>query len=513
MPPDDPHPTTAPDDATRLRAALASITDAVFLCDVDGRFVDYNDGFVTFHRFDDRAEALARLFDYGAAVEVSSPAGEPLPPDRWPVARALAGEVASGVRYRLRRRDTDASWMGSFSFAPVRDDGGAIVGAVVTGRDISEQVRIEQELCDNRERLSAIVSSAMDGIVAVDAQHRVVEFNAAAEAIFGWPRAEVLGAPMESLIPPRFHATHADTVRRFAVSGATRRMVAPGLAWGLRRNGEEFPMEATISHLALSHGALSVVILRDVTERLRAESELRRARSELHELAAIGISAREQEKRRVARELHDDVAQSLAAMKIALDEAARVQADAQPALAATLRALSANADDVITSTRRIAADLRPSVLDDLGLAQALGWLAEGFTARTGGRCELVVDPPDLDLAEPYASAVFRIAQEAIANAARHAGPCAVRVTVRRDGDALSLCVRDDGRGFDPKAPHGAGSMGIAGLRERVCLLDGRVEVTSAPGRGTSVDVRLPLPESAHAGVGSGARGCRAQQTG
>ncbi len=339
--------------------------------------------------------------------------------------------------------------------------------------------------------LAGMLDSAMDAIITVDEAQHILLYNRAAEAVFGWPRAEVIGQPLERLLPQRYRGGHAAHVARFGQIGVTSRRMGDGtVIHGLRANGEEFPMDASISQLPTADGKLFTVILRDVTERVRAQQE----RSAF---AAAANAIREEEKTRVARELHDELAQSLTALKMdtnwVRDNLAAEPHEAQRKLAEMLSLL----DGAVASTRRIAADLRPLLLDDLGLGAAIEWLAGTFTQRHGVPCRLSLDA-ELELVEPYATAVFRIVQESLANVAKHAGATGASVAIECTGDAIVLIVRDDGRGFDPAAPRAAGSLGLMGLRERAQLLNGTIAITSAPGAGTQVEVRIPVPEPAGA---------------
>jgi PAS domain S-box-containing protein len=336
-------------------------------------------------------------------------------------------------------------------------------------------------------RLAGLLESAMDAIITVNAAQNILLYNRAAETIFGWPAAEVLGQPLVKLIPQRFHASHGGHMKRFATTGVTsRRMGGSNLVYGLRRSGEEFPVEASISQLDTPDGHLFTVILRDATERIRAQEELAA-------YAAQASAIREQEKTRVARELHDELAQSLTALKMDTiwlrDHAGTAGADVQAKLAGMLAMLDAS----VAATRRIAADLRPLVLDDLGLVAAIEWLTQNFTQRHGVACALDMDE-DLELHEPYATAVFRIVQESLVNVAKHAGASQVQVQVVRAGGEVTLRVADDGAGFETVTPRKAGSLGLAGLRERAQLLKGTVSITSAPGQGTVVQAHIPVQE-------------------
>jgi signal transduction histidine kinase len=166
------------------------------------------------------------------------------------------------------------------------------------------------------------------------------------------------------------------------------------------------------------------------------------------------------------------------------------------ALVEKARAMNAMLDRIVAETRRIAADLRPLMLDDLGFAAAAEWLTGDFSRRSGIRCELDLDQAASEIAEPQATALFRMLQESLTNVARHSGATWVRVRLQRDEGRLTLSVQDNGRGFQPGDEAKRGSFGLRGLRERAALLEGQVRVEPAPEGGTLLEVRMPCVESA-----------------
>ena len=364
-------------------------------------------------------------------------------------------------------------------------------------RDVTQRVQAEEQLARSEARLRGILDSAMDSIITVDERQHIVLFNAAAEEVFRCSREEAIGAPLTWFIPERFRASHGDHVRRFGEDAPTsRRMGGVGrgarVVMGLRRTGEEFPIEASISQTTEGGQRFYTVILRDVTERVLAEQALRDSREEIQQLALAASTAREQEKSRIARELHDELGQALTALKIDVgwmrENVPAASEEAQKKLAAMQVLL----DGTVAAARRISSDLRPLMLDDLGLTAAADWLAHNFTNRTGVPCELVIAGGDLDLADPHATAVFRVFQESLTNVFKHADATQVEATLERTEDEVILTVRDNGRGFDTDAPRKPGSFGITGLRERAYLLGGEVTLESAPGKGTTVEMRIPV---------------------
>jgi len=295
------------------------------------------------------------------------------------------------------------------------------------------------------------------------------------------------------LLPPRFRSGHDAHVKQFAATGVTHRRKGEGVVlYGLRADGTEFPMEASISQIDTDEGKVFSVIVRDVTDRVKARQALAR-------FATEASAIREQEKSRVARELHDELAQSLTALKMDASWLRdHVREDLDAAVEKVVGMLGM-LDACVAATRRIAADLRPLVLDDLGLVPAIEWLAQSFTQRHGVPCALDLDE-SLALQEPYPTAAFRIVQESLANVAKHAQARRVDVRVACEAGHLVMHVRDDGVGFDPQAARKPDSLGLMGVRERAQLLQGSVQIDASPGAGTCVRVTIPLPRASAGGL-------------
>lgn len=352
---------------------------------------------------------------------------------------------------------------------------------------------LRHDLDEAGQRLHGIIQSAMDAIITVDERQTVVVFNAAAEKIFGSPAAAAIGGPLERFIPERFRAVHHRHVEHFGETGATTRAMGSSLVlYGLRGNGEEFPIDASISQITVDGRKLYTVILRDVTRRKQAEDALQRSHQELRELSAAMHEVREAERLRIARELHDELAQWLTALKMDVSWFSSHLPREQPQLVDKAEKMKKLVDTTVASVRRIAADLRPVMLDDLGLVAALESLLHEQSQRTGIVVGFEADEDGLNFGEPLSSALYRIAQEALTNVARHAQATEARVGIRIDGDRLVLTVRDNGRGFDPGTVGDGKSYGILGIRERAYTLGGAARIDSRPGGGTLVEVVIPV---------------------
>ena len=234
-------------------------------------------------------------------------------------------------------------------------------------------------------------------------------------------------------------------------------------------------------------------IQRDITDRHIAAQEIAQSREELRALAARLESIREEERTRIARELHDELGQALTGLKLDLAWLERrLNRHAHSDLVDRCASLLGRLDDVMVAVRRIITSLRPSILDHLGLVDAIEWQAQEFAARTGLALDLDIQATCEPPTDTVATAVFRMLQEALTNVAKHASATRVRVALRVDTDALSLEVSDDGRGITHDELRGAHSLGLLGLRERALALGGAVAVTRNTSTGTTVALQLPV---------------------
>jgi signal transduction histidine kinase len=253
---------------------------------------------------------------------------------------------------------------------------------------------------------------------------------------------------------------------------------------GMGHFGYLIVRENFLQHRALSRTTRELAALNGELEaRVAARTE------ELRALAAHLAGVLENERARIARDIHDELGQSLTAMRLEIDDASHSLAPSG-ALRDAIDRIARLLDATLGTSRRILTELRPRVLDDFGLRAAIEWLAGEFRARHACACELSIDP-DLDVDSERATALFRIVQECLNNVARHAGAARVEILLTRDDRLLRLMVRDDGRGLGA-GPVRAGAMGLLGMRERAWQFDGRVALSSEPGSGTTVDVEIPL---------------------
>ena len=385
-----------------------------------------------------------------------------------------------GLIYYLLRRD--------IAVHADYEDTLAAANSELEGR-VVERTRLLEE---NRARLDGIVNGAPAGIISIDEAQRVVLANPAAAAIFGYVHADMIGMPIERLIPERFRAGHGEHVQGFGASAVvTRRMAALRIVHALRADGTEFPVDASISQVAIGGRKLYTVILRDITDDVRARNELERSRRELRDLTTALEYIQEEERKRIARELHDDLGQQITVLKM---DASLLRGKLAPDQTDALR-IAERIQNVLARTvqsvRRLQSDLRPAMLDDLGLVPALEELVQHIGQHSTLDCRLAADDT-LDVPETIATPLYRIAQESLNNVVKHAEARRVTVALAQENDRLVLSVTDDGKGIAYVDRGKRKTYGLIGMRERIYALGGEFEVKPNVPSGTIVEARVPL---------------------
>lgn len=355
-------------------------------------------------------------------------------------------------------------------------------------RDSSDECALEEQLAALERRMRAVFELSPSAIWICEDDVLTYANRAALRMFDADSIGELIGRRVWTLLDDGSHALLRQEIERTlagqtigAIVGA--RLTRPGRA----------ARDIEIALAALpDHGKRTVqMVVSDVTERRREATGLR-------ELSASVVEAREEERRRIARELHDELGQRLTALKIDLTTLA-AQA-ALPAGEPRVAAMQAMLDDTLASVRRIASDLRPLMLDDLGLNAAIEWLARDASRRIGipVHTRLPLVEPALD--QRVAIALYRMVQEALTNVARHAQARSVEIILQVQERQLVLTVADDGVGVAEQALRRAGSFGLMGLRERAHMLGGQIEIGRRPRGGTRLTVRVPAhPPSSSAG--------------
>jgi two-component system sensor histidine kinase UhpB len=367
---------------------------------------------------------------------------------------------------------------------------GEWLGVVVS--DITSRKRLESALKESEVRYRIIVESMTEGVVMQDERGRITYANQMFKRMTGYGDREILGRSLTEFIDP----DHQDEFKT-QMNAATRDGKQSFELTLKNRAGQSVLTIGSVTFLRNDHGfpGGSMTILSDLTGRQKVEDELRRSRQELRNLSRHLQSVREDESKRISREIHDELGQALTVLKIDLSRLSHRLKDPQLDRKQTLdriESMMTLLDKTIIVIQKIASELRPGLLDDLGLVPAIEWQAQEFENRTGIRCRFSADAVDVLLEPDCATAVFRIVQEALTNVARHANADCVDINIERKAQKLYLMIRDNGRGISPEEASSSNSLGLIGMRERLLPFGGTIRIIGSPGRGTTLRLSFDL---------------------
>jgi PAS domain S-box-containing protein len=404
--------------------------------------------------------------------------------------RLMAGEVLRSEEVvRLRRDGSEVHLL--LSAAALRDERGEVTGVMGVLADVTDRKAAEA-------LAGSVVRASLDPIVFMDHEGRIVDFNPAAEATFGHVRDEIVGRPVAELMPARFRGAHRAGLARYLTNGEHRVLGRRIEVTAVRADGSEFPAELTVTRVEGKEPVLFTASLRDITERVRAEEEVRESLARLRDtdeqrrrLLERVVAAQEEERRRIAADIHDDSVQVMSAVGIRLESLHRLVEDERANLA--VEQLQETVTAAVDRLRQLMFELRPAALDREGLVPALRSYLDRTGQETGIACSLqnnlVTEPP-----ETTRLALYRIVQEAVTNVRKHAEADAVTVTLdHRDAGTLVRVV-DDGRGFTGENGSAPGHLGLSAMREQAEMARGRLQVRSQPGAGTTIEVWVPSRE-------------------
>jgi PAS domain S-box-containing protein len=468
----------------RLQSIFDQSLAGIARTDLGGRFVEVNDRYCAITGRSRQELLSLRMQDITA------------PEDLAENTKLFECLVRDGTGFtmdkRYQRPDGTLVWVNN-SVSAVNDAAGRPQFAVAMVLDMSARKQAEEARRESELRFRAVFDQSAEfiGVLALDGT--LIECNNSPLRAAGWYREEVLNrkfwdagwwsgsVEVQEMLKRDFaRARQGETIQRETVYFARHEeRIAERVLTPIRYDGREIVW-------ILAEG-------RDITERKRAEFRLQAAQG----MTAYLDKAREEERTRIARELHDDLGGTMTGVRMHLRMALSGGGAAQPEVREQLEHAIELADNATQSVHRIISDLRPSVLDHLGVWAAIDWLAEQWQARTGVRCKVDID----DVVRGYtlggerATSVFRIVQESLTNVARHAAATRVDVYARLDRTTLNLEIRDDGKGITQDQLLSLDSPGLLGMHERARRLGGELSVRGEPGAGTRVLLRLLLMRS------------------
>jgi PAS domain S-box-containing protein len=411
-----------------------------------------------------------------------------IPDSPWHlVAKMDTGEVYAPIRER--------AWLTTILTGLLIVASGLSVGLAWRSRDLTERKRAQERIAYQARLLNEV----NDAVISTDENYRITFWNRAAERLYGLSAEEVISKEASEVVP---NPHRAEARRALAETGAWRGEVA----W-VRENGRELVTEHSASVIRSAEGKHvgTVVIVRDITERKRAEAALREgeaalraSREELRALAAGLLTAQDDERRRLSRELHDDLNQKLAMLAVEFESLEQQHPVLPEGIRHQLGSLKSRVVELSDDLRRMAYQLHPAILEHLGLVVALKSYCEEFSKREKVEARLTHHNVPTQLPLDTALCLYRVVQEGLRNVARHSSSPSVTVSLAGNHRSIRLSITDLGVGFDPLAAKGRGGLGLVSMEERVRLVQGHFTVHSQPGRGARIEVRIPLPAKAAA---------------
>jgi PAS domain S-box-containing protein len=459
-----------------MAAVLDTVGALVLVLDPYGRIVEFNRA----------CEAISGVTSKEACGNL---VWDLIPHDQLEETKAVFAQLLAGPSSSTHENDWFArdgtrhriAWANT----TMRRSDGSVSYIIATGIEVTMRRQAELALQASEAKFRAVIENAVEAIVGVNQAGRIVIANPAAFRVFGYSQAELLESNISELIPARFCSAHVAHQQSYFEQPSARKMGFGAVLSGRRKDGSEVPLEVSLSSIETADGALAIAFVQDITERVVH-------RRHLQSLAGRFLKAQEEERRRIARNIHDELTQTISVLGMKLGFLKQDLDGSPEKLLAGIEDARRQVDLIHDEVRDISHRLHPTTLEYSGLVPALEGLVHEREKRTRPRVHLVVDPLPDAIPTATASALYRIAQEALHNAEKSANAENVSIHVgARDGN-LNLVIIDDGQGFRLDHSRRSGGLGLISMEERARDLGGSFAVHSAPGNGTRIEVAVPF---------------------
>ena len=467
----------------RYRALFDRSLFYIYLHDLNGKFIDAN-------------EATLKALGYKRNEILPLNFTSLIDQSQLPKALKSLEEITRTGRqkkpdeYKLRRKDGNTIWVETEGSLIYKDGKPFAVQGIA--RDITEKKMAEDALRESEEKFRTLAEKSPN-MIFINKIGKIVYANIQCEEVMGYKREEFYSPDFDffRLIAPDF----LEKTKSFYSQHIKGKEVRPYEYALMTKSGKRIESLITTRLINYEGDKAILGIITDITERKKAETALGKSREQLRNLAAHLQSIREEERAFIAREIHDELGQNLTALKMDLSWLDKKFPKEQSLLLKKTKAMSQLIDSTIQVVQRLSAELRPGLLDDLGLIAAMEWQAEEFQKRTGIACELSVSSQEINLDQERSTAIFRIFQETLTNITRHASAKKVRVNLAKKGPKLELTIKDNGKGISRQKISDPKSLGLIGIKERVHFLGGEIEIKGIRDKGTTVTVSIPLPQT------------------
>ncbi|MCB0775343.1 MAG: PAS domain S-box protein [Chitinophagaceae bacterium] len=459
----------------RLRAILDSNPDCIKLIDINGNLEEINKGGLVMLGLDDPERILGKKL-YGLLGEPYRKRADNL------IKKAFEGEI-SVLEYELFDFRGNTLWCISH-IVPYRNAAGEIISALVVTADHTDRMKAETELRKSEEKYRTLLEQAGDGIILSDLDGRIIEANESICQITGYAREQLL----EIKIPDLFFEKDikANPLKYKELINTGRLLSERTIR---QKDGTEQIVE--ISNKVI-FGNTIFSIVRNVTERKKTERKIEETSHQLRMLSAYLQQIREDERKYMAREIHDELGQQLTVLKMDVAWLNKRLATEDKKVQQKLNELLDMLDHTVKTVRRISSELRPSLLDDLGLIAAIEWQLSEFEKRSEIHTLLIGPEEEPDLSQTIKTEIFRILQESLTNVGRHSGADEVKVIISIKDGIFNMEITDNGKGFDVNKLRQKKTLGILGMRERATMIGGTYNLLTRQKQGVSVFVSVPL---------------------
>lgn len=394
------------------------------------------------------------------------------------------------TEFRIRRKDGTSIYTLS-NTSPLKNEAGEVVGVLAMFSDITERKRSEESLRESEERFRSIFEAGPMGMAVVSLDARFIQVNGAFCEVLGYTEREFLSLTFLEITHPEDINANIRQAERLFKGEINKYHLEKRF---ITKNGETVWANLTATLIRDREGRpmYGLGMIEDISERKRVEERLKSSNEELRALSARLQLVREEESLRIAREIHDELGGALTGLKMDLSWLdKRLSEPAKAMKQQKMRAMLELIDETIQKVRNIATELRPAILDDLGLAAAIEWQTREFQNRTEIECRIISLHEDIRISSEKATAVFRIFQELLTNVARHAEATLVEIRMEKQNGEVILEVSDNGRGIKESEVTNTKSLGLLGMRERALVFGGQVHIARAEGKGTRVTISIP----------------------
>jgi PAS domain S-box-containing protein len=366
---------------------------------------------------------------------------------------------------------------------------------LVLANDVTERIKAEEAFRQSEEINRLIMSSSLNAIVCMDLAGNIIFWNPQAEKVFGWEKEEIIGRPLaDTIVPAAYRERHKKGMQHYLKTGQGPLLNKLVEITAINKKGVEFPVELAIIPVKENGNEFFCSFIQDITERKKSEEKIRQSHEQLRQLASHLQDVREEEQKRIAREVHDELGQQITGLKMDVAWIRKKIAGHTESVSIQekLKEMTTLLDSAVKTIRKIASELRPSILDDMGLIAALEWQTLEFQKRFSIPVVFKSSVRQLELDPTIATNLFRLYQESLTNIARHADAKNASAELDVHKKQVTLSITDDGKGFEVGESDDKKTLGLLGMKERVLMMNGELEIKSEPGKGTTIIIKVPI---------------------